>query len=162
MVLKNQQKQTIMNNLFSVSEVKLTYKSRVKAADRPQIISSHSAYDILLSNWSDQIEMVEEFNVLLLNRANRVLCFFNVSKGGQSGTVVDAKVVFTAALKTRSSSLILSHNHPSGQLRPSLADIELTKKLVAGAKLLDLSVLDHLIIPPHGYYSFADEGKLSE
>ena len=90
MVLKNQQKQTVMNNLFSVSEVKLTYKSKVKAADRPQIISSHTAYDILLSNWSDQIEMVEEFNILLLNRANRVLCFFNVSKGGQSGTVVDA------------------------------------------------------------------------
>ena len=151
-----------MNNLFSVSEVKLTYKSRVKAADRPQIISSHSAYDILLSNWSDQIEMVEEFNVLLLNRANRVLCFFNVSKGGQSGTVVDAKVVFTAALKVRACSLVLSHNHPSLQLRPSLADIELTKKLVAGAKLLDMTVLDHLIVTPTGYYSFADEGKLNE
>ena len=128
---------------------------------RDRIISSHTAYDILLGSWSDQIELVEEFNILLLNRANRVLSFFNVSKGGQSGTVVDAKVVFTAALKMRACGIILSHNHPSGQLRPSLADIELTKKLVTGAKLLDISILDHLIVTPHSYYSFADEGKLN-
>ena len=150
-----------MSNLFKVSEVKLTYKSKVNPSDRPQIISSHSAYDILMEHWSDQIEIVEEFNILLLNRASRVLCFFNVSKGGQSGTVVDAKVVFTAALKVRACSIILSHNHPSLQLRPSLADLELTKKLVAGAKLLDMTVLDHLIVTPTSYYSFADEGQLT-
>ena len=149
-----------MNTLFSVSEVELTYKSKVKASDRPQITSSRTAYDILLAHWSDQIEMQEEFNILLLNRANRVLGFYNVSKGGQSSTVVDAKVVFTAALKLRSVGLILSHNHPSGALHPSLADIALTKKLVAGAKLLDLTILDHLIVTPYDYFSFADEGKL--
>ena len=150
-----------MQTLFSVSEVKLTYKSRVKAADRPQIITAHNAYDILLQSWSDQIEMVEEFNILLLNRANRVLAFFNVSKGGHTGTVVDAKVVFTAALKLKACGIVLAHNHPSGRLLPSLADIALTKKLVAGGKLLDISILDHLIITPYGYYSFADEGKLT-
>ena len=151
-----------MNKLFSVSEVQLSYKSKVKAADRPQIISSHTAYDVLLNNWSDQIELVEECNILLLNRANRVLAFFNVSKGGHTGTVVDAKVVFTAALKLKACSVILSHNHPSGRLVPSLADLELTKKLVAGGKLLDISVLDHLIVTPYGYYSFADEGKITQ
>ena len=149
-----------MQNLFSVSEVELTYKNKVKASDRPQITSSRTAFDILLHNWSDQIEYQEEFNVLLLNRANRVIGFYNVSKGGQSSTVVDAKVVFAAALKSSSSYLVLAHNHPSLNLQPSLADIQLTKKLVEGAKLLDLKIIDHLIITPYSYYSFADEGKL--
>lgn len=151
-----------MSKLFSVSEVELSYKSKVNPSDRPQIISSHTAYDVLLSNWSDHIELVEECNILLLNRANRVLAFFNVSKGGHTGTVVDAKVVFTAALKLKSTSIIISHNHPSGRLVPSKADLELTKKLVAGGKLLDISVLDHLIVTPYGYYSFADEGKIDQ
>lgn len=149
-----------MQHLFSVSEVELTYKNKVKASDRPQITSSRTAFDILLFNWSDQIEYQEEFNVLLLNRANRVIGFYNVSKGGQSSTVVDAKVVFAAALKSSSSYLVLAHNHPSLNLQPSLADIQLTKKLVEGAKLLDLKIIDHLIITPYSYYSFADEGKL--
>ena len=149
-----------MNGLFTVSEVELTYRNKVKASDRPQVTCSQNSYDILLNNWSDQLEWVEEFNLLLLNQANRVLGFYNVSKGGQSSTIVDAKVVFAAALKCRSVGIILAHNHPSGALHPSLADIELTKKLVAGAKLLDLKILDHIIVTPYGYYSFADERKL--
>ena len=149
-----------MKSFFAVSEVELTYKSKVKASERPQITSSRNSYDILLHNWSDQLEWIEEFNILMLNRANRVLGFYNVSKGGQTGTVVDAKVVFAAALKCKANYLILSHNHPSGALNPSLADIQLTKKLVAGGKLLDIKVLDHLIITPYGYYSFADEGRI--
>ena len=154
-------KQTMMNTFFNVSEVKLTYKSRVKPSDRPQVISSHSAYDVFMQHWSDQIEFLEEFNILILNQANRVLAFYNVSKGGRTGTVVDAKIIFTAALKLNGVGILLAHSHPSGQLRPSLADIELTKKLVAGAKLLDMTILDHLIVTPTGYYSFADEGKLN-
>ena len=149
-----------MQHLFSVSEIELTYKSKVKASDRPQVICSRQSYDILLHHWSDQLEWVEEFNLLLLNRANRVLAFYNVSKGGVAGTVVDAKVVFAAALKLRASGIILAHNHPSGNLQPSIQDLALTKKLVAGAKLLDLTVLDHLIITPYSYFSFADEGRL--
>ena len=149
-----------MNGLFTVSEIELTYKSKVNPSDRPQITSSRNSYDVLLNNWSDQLEWVEEFNILLLNRANRVLGFYNVSKGGQTGTVVDAKVVFAAALKCKAVSLVISHNHPSGNLNPSMADISITKKLVEGGKLLDIKVLDHLIITPYGYYSFADEGKI--
>ena len=149
-----------MQHLFSVSEVELTYKNKVKASDRPQSTSSRIAFDILLFNWSDQIEYQEEFNILLLNRAKRVVGFYNVSKGGQSSTVVDAKVVFAAALKSSASFILLAHNHPSLNLTPSLADIQLTKKLVEGAKLLDLKVIDHLIVTPYSYYSFADEGKL--
>ena len=149
-----------MNNLFSVSEIELTYKNRVKPCDRPQITNSRQSYDILLHNWSDQLDWIEEFNILLLNRANRVLGFYNVRKGGQTGTVVDAKVVFAAALKMKANYIILSHNHPSGNTQPSLADIQLTKKLVEGAKLLDLKILDHIIVTPYDYYSFADERKI--
>ncbi len=149
-----------MNNLFQVAEIELTFKNKVRPCDRPQITSSRQSYDILLNNWSDQLEWIEEFNILLLDRANRVLCFYNVSKGGQTGTVVDAKVVFAAALKSRCVGIILAHNHPSGALHPSLADIQLTKKLVEGAKLLDLKILDHIIVTPYDYYSFADEGKI--
>ncbi|MEM6319964.1 MAG: JAB domain-containing protein [Bacteroidota bacterium] len=103
---------------------------------------------------------MEEFNLLLLNRANRVLAFYNVSKGGQVGTVVDAKVVFAAALKLKATGIILAHNHPSGNLHPNMQDIAVTKKLVEGGKLLDIIIFDHLIVTPYGYYSFAEEGKL--
>ena len=146
---------------FEVTEVKLIYQNKVKAADCPQIKSSLEAYQILLANWSDQIGFIEEFYILLLNRANRVIGRYLVSQGGMTGTVVDAKTVFTAALKCRAASLILAHNHPSGNLRPSQSDIELTKKLKQGGELLDISILDHLILSPDGgYYSFADEGLL--
>jgi len=97
---------------------------------------------------------------LLLNRGNRVLGIMNVSSGGVSGTIADPKIIFTAALKSNASALVLSHNHPSGTLKPSQPDISLTKKLVDGGKLLDITVLDHLIVTNEGYYSFADEGLL--
>ena len=148
-----------MNSINKVAEIELSYKSKVKSSDQPQITDSNSAYKILLENWSEQIEVQEEFNILLLNHANRVMGFVNISKGGRSSTIIDAKIVFAAALKGNCTSILLSHNHPSGTLCPSLKDIEVTKKLEEGAKLLDLSILDHLIITPYGYYSFKDEGK---
>jgi len=115
---------------LQVSEIKLVYKSKTKAKERPQITSSRDAYWTLESNWSDQIALLEEFNVLLLDRSNRAMAICPISKGGISGTVVDLKIVFAAALKGRASSIILAHNHPSGNLKPSQADIELTHKFV--------------------------------
>jgi len=147
-----------MNYFFQVAEVQLKYLQR--SHNKLYVKDSIAAYDVLRNHWSEHIEYVEEFNVLLLNNRHRVLGFFNVSKGGVSGTMVDAKIVFTAALKLASTKyLVLAHNHPSGQLRPSLADLELTKKLVAGAKL-HMEIQDHLIITAEDYYSFLDEGKL--
>lgn len=141
-----------------VSEIRLVYNSKVKAEDRPQIRSSQDAYWVLESNWSDQIGLVEEFNILLLDRSNRVMAMSNISKGGTAGTVVDQKIVFATALKGKASSLILSHNHPSGHLKPSRMDIDLTKKFQQAGKILDIPILDHLILSPEGgYYSFADE-----
>jgi DNA repair protein RadC len=102
--------------------------------------------------------LVEEFNILLLDRSNRVMAMCPISKGGIAGTVVDLKIVFAAALKGRASSLILSHNHPSGNLKPSQADIELTKKFKHAGQILDIAILDHLILSPDGeYFSFSDE-----
>lgn len=141
-----------------VSEIKLTYKNKVKAVDRPYVLSSQSAYWVLEANWSDQMSLVEEFNILLLDRSNRVLAMCPISKGGVSGTVVDLKIVFAAAIKGRASSIILGHNHPSGNLKPSLADIELTKKIKQAGEILDIGVLDHIILSPDGeYYSFSEE-----
>src|SRR5690606_22036141 len=137
------------------------YKSKVKPSQRPKITSSKEAYEILLENWDeDQLEFVEQFKVLLLNRASKVLGIYEVSTGGVSSTVADPKLIFAAAIKGNASAMILAHNHPSGQLKPSDADINLTKKLKDGGKYLEISVLDHLIVTSEGYYSFADEGLL--
>jgi DNA repair protein RadC len=109
---------------------------------------------------SGKIELLEEFKMILLNRNNRVLGMINISQGGMSGTVADPKLIFVAALKAAASYIILAHNHPSGNLKPSTEDIRLTKKLVDGGKLLDLLVGDHLIITNEGFYSFCDEGLI--
>lgn len=143
-----------------VTEVKMAYFNKVRAADRPQIRSSFDAYEVLAANWDEgTINLFEEFYILLLDRSNRVMGRYLVSQGGIAGTVVDAKIVFAAALKGRASSIILAHNHPSGNLKASQADIDLTKKLIKGGEVLDICVLDHLILSPEGgYYSFTDEG----
>jgi len=96
--------------------------------------------------------------VILLNRANRVIGIFNLSTGGTVGTVAEPKLVFASSILRNASSIILAHNHPSGNLKPSTADTELTKKMKEAGKLLDIPVLDHLIVTSEGYYSFADEG----
>ena len=146
---------------MEVAEVQLFYSNRIKAKDRPKVTSSKDAYWILESNWSNQMALLEEFNILLLDRSNRVMAMSNISKGGVSGTVVDLKIVFATALKGRASSIILPHNHPSANLNPSQADISLTNKFKKAGEVLDITILDHLILSPDGtYYSFADEAIL--
>lgn len=144
-----------------VAEVQLSYVTNVKPSDRPQITSSKQAYDVLINHWDrSQIEFVEEFKILLLNRANKVLGIVPISKGGTSATVADPKLIFVSAIKSNASGIVLAHNHPSGNLKPSTADIALTKKIAEGGRLLDVPVIDHLIVTNNGYYSFADEGAL--
>lgn len=144
-----------------VAEISISYSSIVKPSDRPKIGSSKDACQILRDNWSEgSIEHREEFRIILLNRANKVLGVFLVSVGGFAGTICDPKVVFQAALKANASSIILSHNHPSGNLQPSEADLQLTKKLKKGGELLELAVLDHLILTQEAYLSMADEGLM--
>lgn len=126
--------------------------------NRPQVRSSRDGFNAIAPLLMDLPH--EEFWMLLLNRANRVLSRVQVSSGGMAGTVVDARIVFRKALEGKACSVILAHNHPSGNLHPSQADIDLTKKLKSAGQLLDITVLDHLIISERGYYSFADEGQL--
>ncbi|NJK83309.1 MAG: DNA repair protein RadC [Saprospiraceae bacterium] len=126
--------------------------------DRPQIKSSRDAYEVIAAKLMDLPH--EEFWILLLNRSNCVLQREQISLGGTAGTVVDAKIVFKKAIQGQASSIILVHNHPSGNLTPSQADIGITKKLKVAGEMLDIAVLDHLIIAEKGYYSFADEGLM--
>ena len=100
----------------------------------------------------------EEFWIILLNRANQVMKCERISSGGVSGTVADPKMIFKVALENLSSAIILAHNHPSGNLTPSQADKDLTKKLKQAGSYLDVPVLDHVIFTDNGYLSFADEG----
>ena len=107
-----------------------------------------------------KIDYKEMFYVVLLNRANYCLGYSHISTGSTSGTVVNIKEVFQLALKTNASSIILAHNHPSGNMTPSNADINLTQKIKNGCELFDIQLLDHLIISSLNYYSFADNGKI--
>jgi DNA repair protein RadC len=133
-------------------------RAATKVEDRPRITSSTDAYNILCAQVADLAH--EQFWILLLNRANQVIAKRMVSAGGVAGTVVDAKMVFQPAIEQLASGIILCHNHPSGNLQPSQADIDLTRKLKRGAENLDLVIFDHLILSANGYYSFADEGLL--
>jgi DNA repair protein RadC len=147
------------SGLYNVAEVELIYKSKVKASERPQICSSKDAYNVLIQLWDDnKIEFVEQFKVLFLNKANKVLGAYEVSTGGISGTVADPRVIFVAALKANCCAIIVSHNHPSGNLKPSRQDEELTQKIKQAGQLLDIKLLDHVIITNEAYFSFADEG----
>lgn len=151
----------IISNLFSVSEMELTYRNQIDPRDRPKIISSQCAYDILMQAWDvNKIELLEEFLIMLLDRGNHCLGLSRISQGGVSYTCVDPKIIFGTAIKSHASAIILAHNHPSGEINPSRQDIALTEKLREGGKLLEVNVCDHLIVTPRNYYSFADEGLL--
>jgi DNA repair protein RadC len=134
-------------------------RKEVEYEDKPLIKTADQAYRQLLPHMQDL--NVEEFWVLYLNRANRVLAKERISMGGVTGTVADPKVIFQKALQHLAAGIILAHNHPSGNLVASDADQILTRKLVQAGKFLDIQILDHLIVTDQGYYSFADNGTLS-
>lgn len=144
-----------MENVIAEIQVSYNTNSRVKQ----KITSSASAYEILKSNWNEgRLELQEEFKVLLLNRANDVLGIYNMSMGSVSGTVVDVRLLFAVALKCNASGIILCHNHPSGNLNPSDADKEITKKIKQASEIFDIKMIDHIIITHLGYFSFLDNG----
>jgi DNA repair protein RadC len=154
-------KTKIMANekLPMVSEIKISYQPKMKISDRPVVKNSTESYPLFLASWDmEVIHLLEHFKIMILDRANRVKGIFLLATGGMSGVVVDPRIVFRLALETFASSIILAHNHPSENLRPSQADIEVTRQLREAGKLLQIAVLDHLIITYDKYYSFADEG----
>lgn len=133
-------------------------KQSSPAANRPKISSSLDAYNAV-GHLIDDLS-IEEFWVLFVNKANEIIGKKKVSVGGTAGTVVDPRVVFGLAIEAKAAGIIVFHNHPSGNLQPSSADISTTKKLKDGGAFLEIPVLDHLIISERGYYSFADEGNI--
>jgi len=126
--------------------------------ERPQIITSRDAYNLVAPLLMDIQK--EEFWCLFLNRNSRVIGREQLSIGGITGTIVDARIIFKRALEHNATALVLAHNHPSGSYAPSQSDLDITRKLVRSGEAIDISVLDHIIVGEHGYYSFADEGQL--
>lgn len=129
-----------------------------EALEKKKITSSQDVFEYFTSIFGDS--NYEEFYILLLNRANKIIKEVQISEGGISGTVADPKKIFKIALENNSSAIILCHNHPSGNIQPSDADIKLTNKLKNAGAMLDLPVIDHIILGEENYYSFADENTL--
>jgi DNA repair protein RadC len=128
------------------------------AKEQKNITASKQAYEYLQPLLCDLLH--EEFWIIYLNRSNAVIEHFNSSKGGTSGTVIDVRIIMKRGIELLASSIVLGHNHPSGNAKPSQADIDITKKIKEAGKLVDITVIDHIIVCEHSYFSFADEGLL--
>ncbi len=133
-------------------------RKSTESVKRDKIVSSNDAYELMKANLLDIPH--EEFWIIMLNRANQVIKKIAVSKGGLHGTVVDPRLVLKPAIEHLATSLILVHNHPSNSLKPSQADLDITKKLVSAGQIMDINIIDHIIFTDEGYYSFADEGEI--
>jgi len=149
-----------MKHETKVSEIEISYKPAI--GRKPKITCALDAYTELLPFFStNTIALQEQFVCMYLNRANRVIGVYPLSLGGITGTVADVRLVLSVALKTAATSIILSHNHPSGNLEPSGADKALTAKIKEACTHFDISLMDHIILSAEGgYYSFMDEGML--
>ena len=144
---------------YTVGEVELSYKPKFKSLH--QVSCSEDVYKYLLPTYKEgTICYKEYFKVLFLNQAKQILGYTLISEGGITDTTVDVRVILQAALLTNSVAIILAHNHPSGNTKPSRQDMEITKQVKEAARLMRITVLDHLILTDTGYYSFSDEGQL--
>lgn len=123
-----------------------------------KILSSDAAYNLIKNFYSDDIEILESCFILLLNNASKAIGYAKISQGGITGTVIDVRIVAKYAVDSLATSVILAHNHPSGNLKPSQADISITEKVKNALALLDIKLIEHLILTVDGFYSFADEG----
>ncbi len=154
---KSISERVLCSNLLA--EVTASYKTKVKLIDQPKVSGSYQSAEYLKSIWNQQtIEYTESFVCLFLNNDARIISWAQISSGGTTSVLADPRVIFSLALSVGASAIILSHNHPSGKLTPSQADIALTNKMVELGKMLTIPIFDHIIITQYGYYSFADEG----
>jgi len=144
--------------LYKICEVELMYKVYYKPSLRPKVSCSDDVYKLFMQLWDqNKINLVEEFKMILLNAANRVIGASNIGVGGISSVTADPKIIFATALKANASAIVLAHNHPSGTLEPSYEDCVLTAKVKEVGTCLGMRMLDHLIVTNDGYYSFSDE-----
>ncbi|WEK69614.1 MAG: JAB domain-containing protein [Candidatus Chryseobacterium colombiense] len=148
-----------MNNTISVSEIQVSYKPNKIVSSK--ITTSFDAVQIIRNFWNEEtIQMQEEVKVILLNNSSYFLGIYNLSTGGITSSLVDIRLVLSVALKCLAPGIILVHNHPSGNLKPSSADLNIVKKLKESCKLMDITLFDSIIITKENYMSFADEGLL--
>ena len=148
-----------MKQKSQVSEIQVSYTPNLLVD--MSVKNSKKSFELILNEWElETLQMQEEVKILLLNRSNKVLGIYSLAKGGLTSCIVDVRIILSIALKTLATGIILVHNHPSGNLKPSKADLDITKKLKNSCDLLDISLLDHLIITKDNYFSFADEGLI--
>lgn len=144
---------------MELTEILISYKN--KNQDAVKVSSSVDVYNFILNHWDDDtLDIQENVKMLLLNSSNTILGVYDVSKGGINSTVIDLRLVLSVALKCLASSIILVHNHPSGNINPSEQDREFTKKIKSACKFLEIQLFDHIIITRHDYFSFADNGYI--
>ena len=145
---------------YKIPQIRLSYVADVNI-EVTKVNSSTECADLLRASFEDgEMDYREYFKVMYLNRSYKPLGIHTISMGGTVSTIVDTKMIFTGALLANAQSIILCHNHPSGNLRPSIQDDALTKRAVEAGKLLDLPVIDHIILSSSSYYSYADEGRI--
>ena len=144
----------------TISEIEVAYRPLSTTILNP-ITQSKDAYDLIIREWDDNIlEMIEEVKVIFLNRTNKQIGIYNLAKGGITGCVVDIRIILSIALKTLATGLILVHNHPSGNPKPSTEDKKITNELRKACEIMNITLLDHLIVTKKGFFSFADENLL--
>ena len=146
--------------MTTFNEITINFKMLLPLLSDTGITSSRDAAEIYRRYCSEKIHYKEEFFIMLLNTANKPLGICKISEGGLSSTTVDVRNIFQTALKANAANVILFHNHPSGNLRPSEADRSITKKIIEAGKVMDIKVLDHVIMTAESYFSFTDEGEM--
>jgi DNA repair protein RadC len=142
----------------TIANLELRAKKTPTNFEKVKIVSSKDAFKLISQFYFDDIDIFESFFILCLNRNNQTIAYAKISQGGVSGTVVDIKLIAKYAIDCLASGVILAHNHPSGNLKPSPEDIKITERAREALKILDIQVLDHVILTSDGYYSFGDEG----
>lgn len=144
---------------MELTEILISYKN--KNQDAVKVSSSVEVYNFILNHWDDDtLDIQENVKILLLNSSNTILGVYDVSRGGINSTVIDLRLVLSVALKCLASSIILVHNHPSGNINPSEQDREFTKKIKSACKFLEIQLFEHIIITRYDYFSFADNGYI--
>lgn len=140
-----------------LNEIQVSYRTEI--IEKPMIDNSHTAFKLFLNSWNmGNIELLEEFKVMFLNQANKVLGIYSLSKGGINQCTVDIRHIYSIALKVNASAIIVAHNHPSGNLKPSREDLKITSQIASAGEILNIKLLDHLIITEVDYFSIEGSG----
>lgn len=151
-----------VQELSNANEVILSYKKSplLQSEDHKSLNTSLKVSEFLRNVWSEELEIRESFYIACFNSKMDVVCYKKLADGGIASVMVDLRILFTTALLSNATSIVVAHNHPSGSLNPSFADITLTKKILEAGKVLDIVINDHIILTPDSYYSFRDNGDI--